>query len=177
MAITPQELFNKSQELKKKGEYEKAIASFEEYLEMKEGDVENKILACIQMAECYRALENLEKEIESLVKTINYDVPRPQVSCRMGDLYQEAGNLEKAIMWYQLALMVDKKKIQGSVQEAYSTWYPYMQLCVCHWHNGEKELAYEYHKLVKEYRPKDDPSVVYNDGFFRKQFPENEESK
>lgn len=177
MATTAQKLFNKSCKLKKQGKYEKAIESFEKFLEMKDGEAEAKIQACIELAECYRALENLEKEIESLVRSINYDVPRPQVSCRMGDLYQKTGKYDKAIMWYQLALMVDKKKIQGAVQEAYSTWYPYMQLCVCHWHSGDKELAYEYHKKVKEYRPQDDPSVQYNEEFFRKHFPEEEESK
>lgn len=177
MTNTQQELFYKGFELKMQGQYEKAIEHFEKYLDTKEGEGEDKILACIQMAECYRALENLEKEIESLVRSINYDVPRPEVSCRMGDLYQKTGNYDRAILWYQLALVADTKKISEVEHEAYSTWYPYMQLCVCHWHKGEKEEAYEYHKLAKEYRPKGDPSIVYNDEFFRKHFPENEEPK
>ena len=100
-----------------------------------------------------------------------YDVPRPEVSCRMGDLYLERKLYDKAIMWYQLALMVDTSKILGIVQQAYSTWYPYLQLCVCHWHKGDKEMAVEYNKKAKEYRP-NDRAVLYNEEFFRKHFKE-----
>lgn len=177
MTIASQELFYESFKLKNEGQYEKAIENYEKFLDLEDVGIEHKIQACIYMAECYRALGNIEKEIDSLLKSINYDVPRPEVSCRMGDLYQKTGNYDRAILWYQLALVADTKKISGVEHEAYSTWYPYMQLCVCHWHKGEKEEAYEYHKLAKEYRPKGDPSIVYNDEFFRKHFPENEEPK
>lgn len=170
--FTPREQFYYSNELKDNGLYEKAVENYEKFLEMKEGWVEDKIRACINMAECYRKLGNLEKEIDALVRSIMYDVPRPEVSCRMGDLYKERELYDKAILWYQLALMVDVTKIPGFVQKSYSTWYPYMQLCVCHWKKGDKLLAVDYNNKAKEFRP-NDPIILQNEEFFKKYFEEN----
>lgn len=172
--FTARDMFYYANELRDHKHFERAITQYEKFLELNKGWVEDKIRACINMAGCYRALGNTEKEIESLVRSINYDVPRPEVSCRMGDLYLERKLYDKAIMWYQLAIMVDISKIHGFVQEAYSTWYPYLQLCVCYWHKGDKELAVEYNNKAKALRP-NDPSVLYNEKFFREHFNEKSE--
>lgn len=164
--FTPRDQFYYSNELKDHGQYEKAIENYKKFLEMGKGWVEDKIRACINMAACYRSLGDLENEIDALLKSLHYDVPRPEVSCRMGDLYKERKLYDKAIIWYQLAILVDIKKIPGFVQEAYSTWYPYLQLCVCHWHIGNIELAIEYNEKAKKYRP-EDPSVLHNERFFK----------
>lgn len=165
--FTARDWFYYGNELKDHGQYEKAIEVYEKFLSREDGWVEDKIRACINMAACCKSLGNLEKEIEALVRTIQYDVPRPEVSCRMGDLYLERKLYDKAIMWYQLAIMVDTSKITGFVQTAYATWYPYLQLCVCYWHKGEKELAIECNKKAKEYRPHDS-AVLYNEKIFEK---------
>lgn len=166
--FTPRDVFYFANELRDHRQFEKAIELYEKFLQMEQGWKEDKIRACIYMASCYRALGNMEKEIDYLLKSIDYDVPRPEVSCRMGDLYLERGLYDKAIMWYELAIMADTSKIQGFVQTAYSTWYPCLQLCVCHWHKGNKELAIEYNKKAKEFRP-NDPAVQYNEQFFSKE--------
>jgi glycosyltransferase involved in cell wall biosynthesis len=165
--FTPRDLFYYSNELKDHGHYEKAIKYYQKFLDLKEGWVEDKIQACINLATCYRNLGDTEKEIEALVGSIHYDVPRPEVSCRMGDLYQERQLYDKAILWYHLAVQVDLSHVYGFRREAYSTWYPYLQLCVCYWHKGEKELAVLYNKKAKKYRPTD-PAVLYNEEFFKK---------
>lgn len=170
--FTPRDLFYYSNELKDHQQFEKAIVYYQKFLDTDKGWIEDKIRACINMAACHRSLGNTEQEIEVLVKSIIYDVPRPEVSCRMGDLYKERGLHEKAILWYNLAVQVDTSKIKGFKQESYSTWYPYLQLCVCHWHNGDFELAGEYNKLAKQYRP-NDPAVLQNEEFFKKLFEEN----
>ncbi|MED3662885.1 glycosyltransferase [Ureibacillus terrenus] len=174
--LTPRDLFYYSNELKDHGQYEKAIEHYEKFLKLEDGWVEDKIRACINLASCYRSLGNLEKEIEALIRSIQYDVPRPEVSCRMGDLYLERKLYDKAIMWYQFAIMVDTSKIPGFVQKAYSTWYPYMQLCICHWHKGNKELAFECHRKAKEYRP-NDPKILYNEKFFKQYMEEKKAEK
>lgn len=174
--FTPRDVFYFANELRDHRQFEKAIELYEKFLQMEQGWKEDKIRACIHMASCYRALGNMEKEIDYLLKSIDYDVPRPEVSCRMGDLYLERGLYDKAIMWYELAIMADTSKIQGFVQTAYSTWYPCLQLCVCHWHKGNKELAIEYNKKAKEFRP-NDPAVQYNEQFFSKEKSKAKEKK
>lgn len=173
-SFTPRDLFYYANELKDHGQYEKAIEFYQKFLDTEKGWIEDKIQACIYLAHCYRSIGNAEGEIEALIKSIFYDVPRPEVSCRMGDLYKERGLYEKAIIWYQLATTVDTSKIQGFRQEAYSTWYPYLQLCVCHWHLGDKEKAAEYNEMAKKYRP-EDPVILQNEQFFKNYFAEKNE--
>ena len=169
-------MFYYANELKDHGQYEKAIEYYEKFLDTKKGWIEDKIRACINMAACYRSIGNEEGEIDALIKSIFYDVPRPEVSCRMGDLYKERKLYDKAIIWYQLATQVDLSKIQGFRQDSYATWYPYLQLCVCHWHLGNKELAAEYNQMAKQYRP-EDPIILQNEEFFKKYFKENDNSR
>jgi len=170
--FTARDMFYYSNELKDHKQYEKAIENYKKFLENDKGWIEDKIQACINMAFCYRMLEDTEKEIESLIMSLKYDVPRPEVACRMGDLYKQRKLYEKAILWYQIAIQVKTDHIIGFKQEAYSTWYPFLQLCVCYWEIGEKELAVEYNNKAKEYRP-NDPSVLYNEAFFKRYFEEN----
>lgn len=167
--FTPRDLFYYSNELKDHGQYEKAIQYYNKFLSEDKGWVEDKIRACINLAACYRSLGDAEKEIDALLKSLVYDVPRPEVSCRMGDLYKEQKLYEKAIIWYHLATNVSTENIMGFRQESYSTWYPYLQLCVCYWNIGEKELAVEYNNKAKAYRPHD-PAVLKNEEFFNSYF-------
>jgi glycosyltransferase involved in cell wall biosynthesis len=167
--FTPRDLFYFSNELKDHGKYQKAIIYYREFLATKKGWIEDEIRACINMSDCYRHLGNPEKEIESLVMSIMYDVPRPEVSCRIGDLYKEQKKHRKAILWYRLAIEVDIEDTFGFVQESYSTWYPHLQLCVCYWEIGEKELSVEHNSLAKEYRP-NDSQVLSNEQFFKEYF-------
>ncbi|WP_368901574.1 glycosyltransferase [Oceanobacillus oncorhynchi] len=165
-AFSPRDLFYYANELKDHGLYQKSVIYYREFLATKKGWVEDEIRACINMAACYRMLGNAEKEIEALVLSITYDVPRPEVSCRIGDLYKGRNLFRKAIIWYRLAIEVDTDDHQGFQQQSYATWYPHLQLCVCYWQIGEKELAEVHNQKAKYYRP-NDSQVLYNEKFFR----------
>lgn len=164
--FSPRDLFYYANELKDHRQFQKAVIYYREFLATKKGWVEDEIRACINMASCYRSLDNLEKEIESLVMSIIYDVPRPEVSCRIGDLYKEKNMFAKAIIWYRLAIEVDVNDSQGFYQESYATWYPHLQLCVCYWQIGDQDRAIEHNSKAKQYRP-NDTQVQYNERFFK----------
>ncbi|WP_368654242.1 glycosyltransferase [Ornithinibacillus sp. 4-3] len=164
--FSPRALFYYANELKDHGFYQKAVIYYREFLATRKGWVEDEIRACINMATCYRMLGNAEKEIEALALSIVYDVPRPEVSCRIGDLFKEKHLFRKAIIWYQLAIEIELDDHQGFQQQSYSTWYPHLQLCVCYWQIGEKGLAEEHNQKAKYYRPNDE-QVLYNEAFFK----------
>lgn len=170
--FSPRDLFYYANELKDHGHFQKAIIYYHEFLATKKGWVEDEIRACINMAYCYRNLGNLEKEIDALVKSITYDVPRPEVSCRIGDLYKDKKLFKKAIIWYRLAVEVEVDSNLGFNQPSYSTWYPHLQLCYCYWQIGEKELSVKHNNKAKMYRP-NDPQVKYNENFFKQYFKNN----
>jgi glycosyltransferase involved in cell wall biosynthesis len=167
--FSPRDLYYYANELKDHADFQKAIKNYHNFLDTKKGWVEDEIRACINMAECYRNLGNLIKEKESLVMSFIYDVPRPEASCRLGDLYKENKEFNKAIVWYRLALEKEAVNNPGFRQEAYSTWYPHLQLCVCYWETGEQKLAEEHNNRAKVYRP-NDSSVKTNEKFFTNYF-------
>lgn len=165
-AFSPRDLFYFANELKDHGFYQRAVIYYREFLATKKGWIEDEIRACINMAACYRMLENPEKEIEALVLSLVYDVPRPEVSCRIGDLYKGRNLFKKAIIWYRLAAEIELEDHQGFLQRSFSTWYPHLQLCVCYWQIGERELAEEHNLKAKYYRP-NDSQVQFNEKFFK----------
>jgi len=173
--FTPRDLFYYANELKDHNQFQKSIIYYREFLATKKGWVEDEIRACINMAECYRKLGNLEKETESLVMSINYDVPRPEVSCRLGDFYKNKRNYKKAITWYRLALEIEVDNLQGFKEEAYSTWYPHLQLCECYWKIGDTEQSIEHNNKAKIHRPND--SIVKNNEEFFKNYYKNRNEK
>jgi glycosyltransferase involved in cell wall biosynthesis len=164
--FSPRDLYYYANELKDHAQFQKSTMYYQVFLATKKGWVEDEIRACINMAECYRNLGNVEKEKESLVMSICYDVPRPEVSCLLGDLYKNNRNFKKAIIWYRLALEIVEDDHQGFKQEAYSTWYPHLQLCVCYWEMGDIELAEKHNNKAGKYRP-NDPKVKYNEVFLK----------
>lgn len=165
--FSPRDLFYYANELKDHGKFQKAVEQYTKFLNSREGWVEDNIRACIYLADCHRSLGNHLEEMEALAKSIVFDIPRPEVSCRLGDMYKEKNMFDKAIIWYRLAIEIDVSDLLGFQYEQYSTWYPHLQICVCYWHIGNKELSFYHHQKAKEYRP-DDKRIQYNEQFFKK---------
>lgn len=164
--FTPRDLFYYANELKDHAQFQSAIHYYQKFLDTRKGWIEDEIRSCINMSACYRNLGNLEKEKEALVLSIKYDIPRPEVSCRLGDLYKANKSYKKSIIWYKLALNSDVEDNQGFKQEAYSTWYPHLQLCVCYWELGDLERSLEHNTHAKVFRP-NDTTVKNNEEFFK----------
>ena len=163
--FSPRDLFYYANELKDNGFCREAIEQYQKFLDTKRGWVEDNIRACIYLADCYRALGEREKEVDALVQSLAYDLPRPEVSCRIGDMYKEKKMYHKAILWYTLAIGLRQDESMGFQLVPYSTWYPHLQCSVCYWHIGNKELAYQHHLRAKEYRPRDS-LILKNERFF-----------
>lgn len=175
-AFSPRDLFYYANELRHHHQYLKAIMYYRDFLASKKGGTEDEIRACINMADCYSALGDQSKELESLVMTMKYDVPRPEVSCKIGDIYKTNSRWNQAVFWYRLALEMETDDTQGFVQKHFSTWYPHLQLCVCYWNLGEQERAYEHNNQAKKYWP-DCPEIQRNDAFFKSYFGRNDGSR
>lgn len=163
--FTPRDLYYYANELKDHGQHQKATIYYQEFLSTKKGWVEDEIRACMNMAECYKQLGDFEKEMKALTSSMNYDIPRPEVSCRLGDIYKNMNQYKKAVIWYRLAIEVEIVNDFGFTQKAYSTWYPHLQLCVVYWQLGEIEKSIEHNNLAKKFKP-NDPQVLYNEKFF-----------
>ncbi|WP_419892890.1 glycosyltransferase [Oceanobacillus kimchii] len=166
--FTPRDLFYYANELKDHKRYQEAIDKYVAFLVTREGWIEDNIRACIYMANCYQILEQYEKEIDCLLQSLSFDIPRPEVSCRLGDLYKKRLQYQKAIVWYKIALEKEAENNMGFQLKDYSTWYPHLQLCVCYWHIGDKEHSEYHNQKAKEFRPNDKRILSNEQLFMRK---------
>ncbi|NGQ95840.1 glycosyltransferase [Brevibacillus sp. SYP-B805] len=160
--FTPRDFFYYGNELRENGKYEQAIESYQNNLAMQEGWVEDKIYACIYMADCYRFLGDFANELTALFKSFEYGEPKAEAACRIGYHFQRKREYKKAVFWYELALTRKPDPDQWSFSyPAYYTWYPHLQLCVCYYHLGDFQKSYEHNEEARKYRP-EDHNVLHN---------------
>ncbi|SHH97780.1 glycosyltransferase family 2 protein [Virgibacillus chiguensis] len=164
--FAPRELFYYANELKDHQRFLEAINYYKKFLNSERGWIEDAIRACIYMADCYKALGEIDEETTALLHTFKFDLPRPEVLCRLGDHFMNKNSFQKAIRWYMLALTIEVENDAGFTNIAYTTWYPHLQMCVCYWRLGNKQKSYEHHLKVKEHDPYSE-FAIKNEKFFK----------
>lgn len=165
--FSPRDLYYYANELSDHGEYLQAIEKYEEFLETKQGWVEDNIRACLRMADCYLELKEKDKAITATLRTFSYDKPRPEACCRIGFYFMEQNKNNEAIYWYKHALLnsTSEGSSVGLQNPAFSTWLPHLQLCVLYDRLKDYETAYMHNELARNYKPNSE-KVLYNKKYF-----------
>ncbi len=102
----------------------------------------------------------------SLFRSFEFDKPRPEICCKLGNYFLENNKLETAIFWYKLAISIKPDVTNGGFyNEDYSGFIPYIQLCVCYDKFGDTEKAIFYNNKAGELKPFD-RSFLYNKNYF-----------
>ncbi|MBB4823307.1 glycosyltransferase involved in cell wall biosynthesis [Sporosarcina luteola] len=143
---------------------EEAITQFEKFLSSEEGWLEDKITACLHIANCYKGIDET-KRLCYLFKTFQYDVPRAEACNELAQLFIEKDELEKAVFWLELVYSLDQPKTMGIVNQSTRTWMPCIQLTYCYDRLGQFDKAYQQHLKAKKLVPTH-PSVLFNDAYF-----------
>lgn len=173
--FTPRDMYYYANELRDHGIYEEAAAQYERFLATKQGWIEDNLQACLKLAECRKRMGDRAGEIQVLSRYMAYSPPRPELCCRMGDYWRELENYKAAIVWYELALKVpEPADSMGFRNQAYSTWLPHLQLCVCWDRLGEHQKAFEHNETALAFAPSH-PSMLYNRTYFRRLLSIDEE--
>ncbi|RIX53949.1 glycosyltransferase family 2 protein [Paenibacillus nanensis] len=160
--FSPRDLYYYANELLDHGMDEKAADKYEQFLATGQGWSEDVISACLKLADIYSRMRQPEKQIAMLWKTFDYGEPRAECCCRLGHFFMERDRPEEASFWYRLATRLEKPKdCWGFLQDAYWTWVPHLQLCVCYCRIGDFGKAYYHNEMAGRYRP-DDPHVLHN---------------
>ncbi|MER1999284.1 MAG: glycosyltransferase family 2 protein, partial [Lysinibacillus sp.] len=76
--FSPRDLYYYANELADHGNYIQAIQKYEEFLDTKQGWVEDNIGACLRIADCYLELKENDKAVSATLRTFAYDLPRPE---------------------------------------------------------------------------------------------------
>ena len=173
--FSPRDQFYYGRELYYNADYDAAISVLREFLEEGHGWRENEIEACRTMALCYKNKADMQKARAMLLHSFEYDAPRAEVCCDLGELFLAEEKYEQAIFWYELALTKQRNDSSGAfVSPDCYGYLPYIQLCVCYDRMGQKKKAMEYNEKAGKLKP-DSPAYQYNKAYYEKFFAEQKE--
>lgn len=161
--FSARDYFYYGNELRENGHTAEAIEAYDKNIAMAEGWTEDKFYACINKADCYRALGDLNNELKSLFQSFQFSLtPRPEACSRIGYNFFVQKQYKNAIVWYDIATRMKPDPGQWSFSyPAYSTWYPHLHMCICYYRLGDLQKSYEHNEEARKYRPQD-PSIVFN---------------
>lgn len=165
--LTPREQFYYARELYYNKEYTKSIHLLTQFLDSKQGWVENNIEACLTMFKCYKDLPDEEKSLHSLFRSFQYDSPRAEICCEIGNYFFNKEEYKTAIFWYEIASSCKKNEQSGGFVESDCYDYiPYIQLCVCYYRIGDREKSILCNDKAGKIKP-EDKGYLYNKQFFK----------
>ncbi|GAK10657.1 glycosyltransferase [Geomicrobium sp. JCM 19039] len=162
--FTPRDLFYYANELKERGRHEEAINKYEEFMQTNKW-VEDEIRACQAMTHCYLAVDEPDQAVDQALRTLKLKEPRPESCCMIGNHFQQKLDFENALFWYQMAVHQREGDSLNFVNHAYSTWYPYLQQCVCYFRLGDIPSSKEANERAAETMPEHE-SVIQNRKLF-----------
>lgn len=136
------------------------------FLDDRLGWIENNIDACRQLAACCRALCDEKGELDALLHSFSYDVPRAEVCCDIGEYFLRREEWRTAAYWYQRALECERSDVSGGfvLPDCYG-YIPALQLCLCCHKLGNRQKAMEYNELAGQFKP-DSEAYQYNKQYF-----------
>lgn len=154
-------------------DYKEAVAMFQKFFDAKDRWTENSINACLDLARCYRKLNQEQDALQILFESFLYDSPRAEICCEIGAIKMKNQKYREAIFWYELAANAKMPVQTGgfSVIDCYG-YIPYMQLCVCYDKLGEFQKAYDWNEKAGALKP-NDQNYLANKRYFLQRFQEN----
>ncbi|MED1726204.1 glycosyltransferase family 2 protein [Brevibacillus parabrevis] len=165
-SFSPRDQYYFANELYDHGRYQEAAEQYQAFLDGGQGWVEDQIMACYKQAECYANLQQPEKQIQSLVRTLAFDAPRAEFCCKVGAYFLEKKDIHKAIYWFRQATLLERPpNMMGMTDEPAWSWLPHLQLCYCYDQIGEYGRAKIHHEMSKLHHPTH-PSVLHNERYF-----------
>ncbi|WP_422661346.1 glycosyltransferase [Paenibacillus sp. EC2-1] len=164
--FSTRDLYYFANELRDHGFHEEAASYYEKMLDTGEGWIEDNIQACLKLAGCYSKIGNERKRFEALTRALSYEIPRPEVSCAIGEYFFGEKRYSIAIFWYQQATEITPPSTMGITNRNAATWYPHLQLCLCYDRLGDYRKAFEHNEQALRFNPTHQ-SMLYNRNYFR----------
>lgn len=155
--FTPRNLYYFARELYYNKKYFKAISYFKKFLNEKETFLENKIEACLTMSKCYQEKGLTDKALQYLFQSFSYDLPRAEICCEIGYIFQTQEKYLLSNYWFEKASNIKPNFKSGGfiLNECYN-FIPFIEMCVNFYHLKNFKKALYYNNLAKQLRPNDD---------------------
>ncbi len=154
ITLDARQLYYYARELMYHKKYKKAILNFKKVLEDNNSWIENKINACLDLANCYSMLNDEENKLHFLFKSFEYDVPRAEVTSNIGIHFMQKENYDIAIYWFKQSLKIQPNlKSGGFYMLEYYKLIPYINLCYSYFKLGNIKLANKYNEKIAKIDP------------------------
>ncbi|MFE3574089.1 glycosyltransferase [Lysinibacillus sp. NPDC059133] len=163
--LSPRDTFYYANELLDHEQYEDALFYYETFLTSKLGWVEDNIQACFKLADCYSYINDTENKLTSILRSFEYDIPRPEACCRLGFHFMEQAKNYEAIFWYEQALLIKQNPNTPFQNKTFTTWLPHLQLCVLFDRLQQYETANAHNELAGSFLP-NDRKILHNKTYF-----------
>lgn len=165
--LDSRQTFYYARELYYNEDYDKALKYFNIFLNDKNGWIENKISACLDLYYLYMKINNEDMALDSLFRSFRFDIPRAEICCNIANFFLEKNNFNVAIYWYKEAStrIFDVSKGGFYIKDCYD-YIPYIGLCVCYDKLGEHDIANYYNDLAGKIKP-DDKAYIHNFKYFK----------
>ncbi|MFD2114461.1 glycosyltransferase [Paenibacillus yanchengensis] len=152
--LTSRDQYYYGNELKYNQQYADAIHQYERFLEQKDIPNSEKARACYSLADCYQIEGDKNMQWYALFHSFRLGIPQPEALCRIGAMLMEEKQLKEASYWLNAALDIIKSTSNDSdlaPDSSYWTWFPALQLTLCHEQMGQLEEALSYIELTVSY--------------------------
>ena len=163
--LNPRMQYYYARELMYDGQLPKAIRQFKKFLNMKDGWSQNKLEACLELANCYLRKNKVNEAYQALLQSFCYTLPTAEIFCKLGEIDLSKNELKKAAYWYHQAFTCKKEDCLGFIQNDYYMFIPSIQLCVVYYRQGNKKLAKYYNEIAGKVKPLD-KSYLHNKNLF-----------
>ena len=149
-------------------EFKTSKYAFQKAIECEDLDVSLKALAYKHITDFYMMKGETENALKTLLQAVALTkMPRPDICCKLGDIYLNNGVYEMALMWYECAL---KGKPRNPLEYNFVltsefTTYPALQACVASYRLGDIDKSKYYNDLALTFDP-DNQAAINNKNMF-----------
>nr|WP_257129621.1 hypothetical protein [Bacillus cereus] len=113
-----------------------------------------------KLASCYHLIGNFKKEKEITLQSLEYDVPQPEFSCRLGEFFLKNNQFSQAAYWYKQAIEAPSANSTFFIeQQPFKTWLPQKQLGFCYFQLKDYKQSYHHNKMVLRFLPNDEETL------------------
>ncbi|PHE24211.1 tetratricopeptide repeat-containing glycosyltransferase family 2 protein [Bacillus toyonensis] len=159
--MTLHDIFHYARELQKHKKYKEAIKFYLIFLDSQDIQIEHRLFVMHKLASCYYLIGDFQKEKEITLHSLEYDIPQPEFSCRLGELFLKKDQFYQAIFWFKQAIEFSSTNSSLFIeQQPFKTWLPHKQLALCYYQIDDYKQSYYHNKMVLKYSPNDKETII-----------------
>lgn len=135
------------------GRYDEAEDYYNSFLNINKNFLPDYILACMDLADCYKKKNQKNRILKTLVRGFEYGGPNAEICCMIGSYYKDSKEYVNAIKWFETATKIKKPEHRwGLIIHELWDYKPYVELSECFSVLGKNDEALKYSEIAAKYK-------------------------